>query len=68
MRSFLQPGGILSLAAILSLAPAMTGYAAPQKTEYLSEAEADKIREAGETGRASRCLRHRFGPHQETEI
>lgn len=38
------------LAAALSAAPAQRAYASPQKKEYLSEAEADKIREAGATG------------------
>jgi hypothetical protein len=50
MRSNTIPGALFLLASILSaMAPGMA-HAAPQKKEYLSEAEADKIREAGETG------------------
>lgn len=41
---------MLLLTAILSAAPAGLANAAPQKKEYLSESEADKIREAGATG------------------
>lgn len=41
---------MLLFAAILSAAPAGLANAAPQKKEYLSESEADKIREAGATG------------------
>jgi hypothetical protein len=41
---------MLLLASILSAVPADMANAAPQKKEYLSEAEADKIREAGATG------------------
>jgi hypothetical protein len=48
MRSTL--GAILLLASILSAVPAEMANAAPQKKEYLSEAEADKIREAGAPG------------------
>ena len=44
------PGSALILAALVSAAPIRMALAAPQKKEYLSEAEADKIREAGETG------------------
>jgi hypothetical protein len=42
------PGAFLFLAAILGAAP--RAGAAPQKKDYLTETEADKIREAGETG------------------
>src|SRR6202162_18586 len=45
-----RPGAMLLLASILSAFPAGMANAAPQKKEYLSEAEADKIREAGATG------------------
>jgi len=38
------------LASILSAVPAGAANATPQKKEYLSEAEADKIRDAGATG------------------
>jgi hypothetical protein len=48
MRATTTPGILLLLAAILA-APAARP-AAPQKKEYLSEAEADKIRDAGVTG------------------
>ena len=50
MRSIAIPGAMLLLASILSAVPAGVANAAPQKKEYLSEAEADKIREAGATG------------------
>jgi len=50
MRSIHIPGAMLLLATILAAAPAGLANAAPQKKEYLSEAEADKIREAGATG------------------
>jgi len=50
MRSITKPGAMLLLASILTAAPAGMANAAPQKKEYLSEAEADKIREAGATG------------------
>jgi hypothetical protein len=43
-------GAILVLASLLTAVPASLANAAPQKKEYLSEAEADKIREAGATG------------------
>ena len=49
MRAISTPGTVLLLAAVLSTAPAART-AAPQKKEYLSETEADKIREAGMTG------------------
>ena len=50
MRSITIPGAVLLLASILSAVPAGMANAAPQKKEYLSEAEADKIRDAGATG------------------
>ena len=50
MRSVSIQGAMLLLASILTAVPAATASAAPQKKEYLSEAEADKIREAGATG------------------
>jgi hypothetical protein len=50
MRNHTIPGTLLLLAAMLSVAPAHMANATPQKKEYLSEAEADKIREAGATG------------------
>jgi hypothetical protein len=50
MRSITRAGAMFLLASILNAAPAGIANAAPQKKEYLSEAEADKIREAGVTG------------------
>ena len=50
MRSTTIPGGLLLLASILSAVPTEMANAVSQKKEYLSEAEADKIREAGATG------------------
>src|SRR5579863_4672236 len=50
MRSITMPGAILLLTSILNAAPARPANAAPQKKEYLTETEADKIREAGATG------------------
>src|SRR5579864_5440137 len=50
MRSISISGALLLLVSILSAVPANMANAAPQKKEYLSEAEADKIREAGATG------------------
>src|SRR5579863_6021472 len=50
MRSINIPGVLLLLTSILGAAPTGTANAAPQKKEYLSEAEADKIREAGAAG------------------
>jgi hypothetical protein len=44
------PGAALFLGSVLSVMPAARLSAAPQKKEYLSEVEADKIREAGATG------------------
>jgi hypothetical protein len=49
MRTISAPGTVLFLATVLSTAPAARS-TAPQKKEYLSETEADKIREAGMTG------------------
>jgi hypothetical protein len=49
MRANTTAGILLLLAAVLGAAPAARP-AAPQKKEYLSEAEADKIRDAGMTG------------------
>ena len=49
MRATTTPGILLLLAAVLCAAPAARA-AAPQKKEYLSEVEADKIRDAGVTG------------------
>jgi hypothetical protein len=49
MRAFAIPGTFLLLASLLSNAPAARP-AAPQKKEYLSEDEAEKIRDAGMTG------------------
>ena len=50
MRSITMAGAMLFLAAILNAVPAGFAKAAAQKKEYLTEAEADKIREAGATG------------------
>ena len=50
MRSITLPGAALLFASILNVASASLAIAAPQKKEYLSETEADKIREAGATG------------------
>ena len=50
MRSITMAGAMFLLASILNAAPTGMSNAAPQKKEYLSEAEADKIREAGTTG------------------
>ena len=50
MRFFTIPCAMLLLAVIINTVPAGMANAASQKKEYLSEAEADKIREAGETG------------------
>lgn len=50
MRPIAIPGATLLFAAMLTALPAGVASAAPQKKEYLSEAEADKIREAGATG------------------
>jgi hypothetical protein len=49
MRGIKTGGFILMLAALLGAAPAGNS-ATPQKKDYLSEAEADKIRDAGVTG------------------
>jgi hypothetical protein len=50
MRASAMTGAILLFATLLNSAPPGAAAAAPQKKEYLSEAEADKIREAGATG------------------
>jgi hypothetical protein len=50
MRSITKAGAALFLASILSAAPAGVASAAPQKKEYLSVGEAEKIRDAGTTG------------------
>lgn len=50
MRSITIPGVTLLLASMLFASPARVANAAPQKKEYLSVAEADKIREAGASG------------------
>lgn len=50
MRSIALPAAMLFLASILIAGSAGAASAAPQKKEYLSEAEADKIRDAGATG------------------
>ena len=49
MRFMAKTGGLLLLASVLNAAPARLTAASPQKKEYLSEVEADKIREAGAT-------------------
>jgi hypothetical protein len=49
MRTIFAPGTALLLAGVLFMAPAGRT-AAPQKKEYLSQAEADKIRDAGMSG------------------
>src|SRR5271156_6383356 len=49
MRTIHLSTALLLLAASLSATPSVAG-AAPQKKEYLSDAEADKIRDAGATG------------------
>ena len=49
MRSNAIPGATLLLASILSAAPAGWANPLPQKKEYLSEAETEKIRDAGAT-------------------
>jgi hypothetical protein len=50
MRSIHMTGAILLLASTLSATAAAGAGPAPQKKEYLTETEADKIREAGDTG------------------
>jgi len=50
MRTITTPGGLFLLAAILTTTPLAGANPAPQKKEYLSEVEADKIRDAGTTG------------------
>jgi hypothetical protein len=50
MRSIHIPGALLLAASILGAVPVGLANAAPQKKEYLSDTEADKIREAGAPG------------------
>jgi hypothetical protein len=50
MRSLNFTGALLLFASLLNCLPTGVANAAPQKKEYLSEVEADKIREAGATG------------------
>jgi len=50
MRSIASLGAMLLLAAISGAPPAARAGSSPQKKEYLSEAEADKIRDAATTG------------------
>jgi hypothetical protein len=50
LRGITIPGAVLLLASILCALTPVIINAGPQKKEYLSEAEADKIREAGATG------------------
>lgn len=50
MRSISQASAAFLLASLLAGGLAFAAAASPQKKEYLSEAEADKIREAGTTG------------------
>ena len=51
MRPLALPATVLLLASILISLPAANAVPGPQKKkEYLSETEADKIRDAGETG------------------
>jgi len=50
MRFLPSTRACLWIAAALSAAPAIHSTPSPQKKEYLSELEADKIRDAGTTG------------------
>lgn len=50
MRSISILSAVFAVASILNAAPASVAGAAPQKKDYLSEAEADRIRDAGTTG------------------
>jgi hypothetical protein len=50
MRSPTIPGAVFLIVSLLGVVHADMANAAPQKKEYLSETEADKIREAGATG------------------
>lgn len=50
MRSLPSTRACLCIAAVLSVVPAIHSTPSPQKKEYLSEVEADKIRDAGTTG------------------
>jgi hypothetical protein len=49
MRTNFAPATVLLVASVLCMPPAART-AAPQKKEYLSQAEADKIRDAGMSG------------------
>jgi hypothetical protein len=57
----------LLLAATVLMSPAALA-AAPQKKEYLSQTEADKIRDAGMTGPRIVLYATFARPHQETPI
>jgi hypothetical protein len=50
MRLFSLSGSVLILGVLLTALPVRTAAAPQQKKEYLSETEADKIREAGTSG------------------
>jgi hypothetical protein len=50
MRFTSLSGSVLMLSLLLTVLPVCPAGAAPQKKEYLSESEADKIREAGVSG------------------
>jgi hypothetical protein len=50
VRTLASPGAMILLAALLTHVPVAAANAAPQKKEYLSQTEADKIRDAGATG------------------
>ena len=50
MRSIILPGALFLSVSLLGVLPLKATTPAPQKKEYLTETEADKIREAGATG------------------
>lgn len=50
MRPMTRAASLIVLGSLLHAVPASAAAATPQKKEYLSEAEADKIRDAGTTG------------------
>lgn len=50
MRSMTLPGGLLLFSLLAGAGASHALSAAPQKKEYLTETEADRIREAGATG------------------
>lgn len=50
MRSMILPGGLFLFVSFFGVLPLSAARAVPQKKEYLSESEADKIRDAGATG------------------